>query len=116
MKKFWFKKAIKIVMMVIVAIVVLGTVVMFLWNNILVSVLGIKAISFVQALGILVLSKILFGGFNKGFGGRRHHEWKNGMKEKWQNMSDEERVKFKEEWRDKCRNWGRGRSENKFEN
>ena len=46
-----------------IAILVFGGVVMLLWNNILAQVTSVQPITFVQALGILVLSKILFGGF-----------------------------------------------------
>jgi hypothetical protein len=33
------------------------------------------------------------------------------MKEKWQNMSPEEKEKMKEEWRNKCRTWRRPHNE-----
>jgi len=52
-----------------------------------------------------VLSKILFGGFGKGCGHRRHHAWNDKMKEKWEKMSPEERDEFKQQWRNKCRGW-----------
>ena len=49
--------------------------VMYLWNLVLPGVIHVSAINFWQALGILVLSKILFGGFRGGWGGRSRH-WK----------------------------------------
>lgn len=75
-------------------------VIMLLWNNILPEVTGVKTISYFQAMGILVLSKILFG-FNKGWGSRNHYN-RYGMKEKLQNMTPEEREQFKNEWRNRC--------------
>jgi hypothetical protein len=107
MKKFWIKKGLMIGLMVIAAILVFGAVVMGLWNAILPAVLGVKAITFMQALGILLLSKILFGGF-KG-GGRRGPggPWKERMKEKWENMSPEQRDSFQAEWKNRCGGrWG----------
>ncbi len=88
----------------IIAVLAFGWLVMALWNAILPAVLGVNAISFLQALGILLLSKILFGGFGgRGFrGGPRGHLWKQQMKEKWNTMSDEEREKFKAEWKNRC--------------
>lgn len=82
--------------------------VMLLWNAILPdAVTGVKAISFFQAMGILVLSKILFG-FNKGWGGGNRYQWKQRMQEKLKNMTPEEREKFKAEWRNRCGSrWGR---------
>ena len=104
MKKFWIKKGLMILVFVIIAVFVFGLVVMSLWNAILPAVLGVKAISFMQALGILLLSKILFG----GFGCSRHRGgWRNKgkwmeMKDKFAGMTPEEREKFKAEWKDKC--------------
>ena len=105
MKKFWFKKIIGFAVLGIAAIALFSFLVMSLWNGILVSVLGVKLITFWQALGILVLSKILFGGFGKGCGHNKHHAWNEKMKEKWEKMSPEERDEFKQQWRNKCRGW-----------
>jgi len=78
----------------------LGFIVMLLWNAILPDVVNAKTINFWQALGLLVLSKILFGGFgNWGHKKRIMHE---RMHEKWHRMTPEEREKFKEEWRNRC--------------
>ena len=69
-------------------------IVMKLWNAILPDVLHVATINFWQAMGILVLSKILFGGF--GGWGHKKHEWKKRMQDKWQHMTPEERDRFKE--------------------
>jgi hypothetical protein len=82
---------------------------MGLWNAILPAVLGVRAITFIQALGILLLSKILFGGGPRGgFGGRcgPGGMWKMKMREKFQNMSPEEREKIRATWKNRC--GGRG--------
>ena len=108
MKQFWIKKVIGMVLCAALAIVAVGFVVMALWNHILVAVLGVKAITYCQALGIFVLSKLLFGGFGRGGKCGGSCGWKGrgeAMKEKWHNMSDEEREKFKEDWRFRCRTW-----------
>lgn len=93
----------------IAAIALFSFIVMGLWNAILVPVVHVSAVTFWQAAGILLLSKILFSGFRGGgrFGGRRH-EWRQEMKEKWQNMTPEEREKMKQEWRQRCNRWGGG--------
>ena len=70
MRKFWFKKGLMFLVFFIAAVLVFGVIVMGLWNAILPPVLGVKPITFGQGLGILLLSKILFGGFHgKRFGG-----------------------------------------------
>ncbi|MFP5042292.1 hypothetical protein [Parasediminibacterium sp. JCM 36343] len=103
MKHFWVRKIVGCVAMVAIGIPLLGFVVMSLWNNILVAVIGVKAITFLQALGIFVLSKILFGGFKRGGGG--FGRGRTEMKEKWLNMTPEEREQFKNDWRSRCRSW-----------
>ena len=107
MKKLWIKKVIMFLFIFIAAVLVFGLVVMGLWNAVLPVVLGVKAITFVQALGILVLSKILFGSFSGG--GRRWRgspAWKEKMKQRWDNMTPEEREKFKGGWKNRCGDMG----------
>jgi Ca2+/H+ antiporter, TMEM165/GDT1 family len=106
MKKLWIKKGFMFLFIIIAAVLAFGLVVMGLWNAILPAVIGVKAITFAQALGILVLSKILFGGF--GGGGRRWRggpAWKEKMKQRWANMTPEEKEKFKAGWRNRCGDW-----------
>lgn len=76
-------------------------VVMLLWNALLPEILGVKAISFWQAMGILVLSKILFGGF-RGGGFRKCRDQK--MMQNGDNFSTEERERFKEKMRERFGN------------
>ncbi|MFZ1080322.1 MAG: hypothetical protein WAO19_00175 [Candidatus Kryptoniota bacterium] len=62
-------------------------VLMLLWNLLLPVIFGIKMISFWQAVGLLILSKILFGGFHRRprpFYGRR------GRWEHWKKWHEEE--------------------------
>jgi hypothetical protein len=102
---FWARRILFFILIAALAIFVFGSVVMLLWNNILAPVLNISTITFAQALGILVLSKILFGGFRGGWGPRRHY-WKQRMTQKWNNMTPEEKEKFKQEWQKRCGGWG----------
>ena len=78
------------------------------------TIFGLKIISFAQALGLLVLSKILFGGFRggNGWGGNQMHFWKNKMAERMQNMSPEDREKMKAKWRGHCRETKEQKSDN----
>lgn len=84
----------------------LGYVVMFLWNHVLTAVTNVRPVDYWQAVGILVLSKILFGGFRgKKWGRGGYQHWKNKWSEKWRDMSPEEREKIKQEWRNRCSMW-----------
>ena len=102
MKKFWIKKVLMFIAFFITAALLTGFVVMGLWNAILPAVLGVKAITFIQALGILLLSKILFGGFRGGCHDRGGQQWKMKMQEKMGGMTPEEKEKFKAEWKKRC--------------
>ena len=99
-KNFWIKRIIFIPLAIVAGVFIFGYGVMFLWNSILSAVLGISTITFWQAIGILVLSKILFGGFKCGHGHHKcdDHNWN----EKWIRLSHEEREKMKAEWRGRC--------------
>jgi hypothetical protein len=99
-------KILKVVLFVILGTLLLGSVVMWLWNTVLVQVVHVGIITFPQALGIFLLSKILFGGFRGAHWGR--HKWREKMGERLEKMTPEEREKFKQEWQNRCgRRFGR---------
>jgi len=88
----------KIVLLVLVGIAALGWVVMALWNWLLPNLFfGVKEIDYVQAMGLLLLSKILFGGFRGHCGG--HAKW---HRHRWEQMTPEEREKFQNGMRGWC--------------
>ncbi len=111
MKKYFILKGLKILACVILAGLALGSAVMFLWNWLIPTIFsGGPQINFVQALGILVLSKILFGGFKKGghcggHCGQRGQHWRNKLEEKISNMTPEEKEKFKQKFGNRCKSW-----------
>jgi len=86
----------------------MGWVVMFLWNFILPDTVGVNPLTYWKALGLLVLTRILFGGFRGrpgSWGGDRKRKWRK----KWMNMSDEERQQFKSKWKSHYRKrWNSG--------
>lgn len=82
---------------------ILGWVVMYLWNAILPEVTSAKPLHYWQALGLLVLCRILFGGFRGGHQGGPWGRGKRHLQEKWMNMNEEERAHFRSEWAKRCR-------------
>jgi hypothetical protein len=100
MKRIWLARGLKFILFGAAAIAVVGTVVMSLWNALLPDLFGWHVISFWQALGLLVLSKILLGGWH-GRGGH-HMRWRAHMAERWDSMSEDERAKFREGMRRGC--------------
>jgi hypothetical protein len=75
-----------------------GEVVLQLWNWLLPPLLGLRQITFWQALGILALCRILFGGF--GFHGPRRSV-RRRMEERCEHMTPEERERFRQRMRER---------------
>ena len=74
--------------------VIFGIIVMLLWNWLMPSMFGFVTVSFWQALGILVLCRILFGSLGGLHHGTRHAHDRFHLREKWQKMTPEERKEF----------------------
>src|SRR5260221_11109954 len=104
MRRFWSFRALKFVALVAIAIVVFGVAVTHLWNHLLVSLFHFPLISFWQALGLMILGRLLFGGF-RGRPGGGH--WRRHMMMRWEQMTPEQRKKFREGMRSR---WGQGGS------
>jgi hypothetical protein len=93
MKRSWFFRGLTMLAFAAAFLAALGYVVMSLWNAVLPAVAGVHAITFLQAVGLLVLSRILFGGLR----GRRLRgwHWRGRMQARWQQMTPEEREHFR---------------------
>jgi hypothetical protein len=97
-------KIVKVLLIAVVAATVIGFVVMGLWNALMPPIFGLHVISFWQALGLLLLAKILFGGLHRHSHGGRG-QWRRAMRERWEHMTPEQRERFRENMRTRC---GRG--------
>ena len=100
MNRYWLVRRLKFISFAAAAILVLGFVVMSLWNWLTPSLFGWRIINLSQALGLLVLTRILFGGFRGRPGG--HMYWRRRMMQRWEQMTPEEREKFREGIRGRC--------------
>jgi hypothetical protein len=86
-------RILRFVLFGVVAVAALGLAVMLLWNWIAPSVFGLRSIEYLQAVGLLVLARILFGALRgRGACGGR---WRGRMMERWAQMSPEERERFR---------------------
>jgi hypothetical protein len=94
-----FARALKFLLFAIVAVTVFSAVVMGLWNWLMPTLFGLRVITYWQALGVLVFSRILFGRF--GGPGRRMH-WRHRMTERWNQMTPAEREKFMAGMKGRC--------------
>jgi hypothetical protein len=99
------KKLIWIAPLAILGIVVFisvgGEIVRLLWNWLLPPLLGWPRITFWEAIGILALCRILFGG--AGWHGPVRSNIRGRMKERWESLTPEERERFRQRM---CERWG----------
>ncbi len=95
----WKSRCLTMALLAVAGIALVGWVVMLLWNWLLPSLFaGAQPVGYWQALGILLLSKILFGGFRCG--GRA--SWRE-RRQRWESMTPEEREQLKSRFRSR---WG----------
>ena len=76
------------------ALFLFGSVIMLLWNWLIPDLFGLTTITFWQALGLFILSRILFSGMGRG---RHSHRGKcrtHSGREEWKTMSPEERKEW----------------------
>lgn len=105
MKTWWIRKAAAFVALAIVITLALGGIVLLLWNAVVPDVFGAPALTYWQAVGLLLLTQILFRGIGRW---RAYHHpaardrWKHKLEEKLAAMTPEEREKFKAEWKRRC--------------
>jgi len=86
-----------LVMVFLLVIALMGFIVMSLWNWLLPALFGFKIITYWQAVGLIILCKLLFSGFSgpRGGGGR----WRGRARDRWGQMTPEERERFRERMR-----------------
>jgi hypothetical protein len=89
-----------------------GQLVVQLWNRLLPPLFGFPSVTFWQALGLLALCRILFGGF--GFRGSGRSGGRGGVfarvgsrvadrvGDRWDAMTPEERERFRARIRERC--------------
>ena len=82
-----------------------GELVLQLWNWLLPPLFGWRPVTFWQALGILALCRILFGGLGVRSSGRSNvrRRMKERMTERWEHMTPEEQERLRQSWRGR---WG----------
>ena len=100
--RFWALKALKFAFFGVVFVTVAGFVTMSLWNWLVPVLFHGPILSFGQALGLLVLSKILFGFHGGGRGHQRggapwanRKMWRKKMEGRLANMTEEQRAEFR---------------------
>lgn len=111
MKRYWILRVLKGLNFLVIGLAFFGWITMFLWNALLPHIFGLTIITFWQAIGLIILGRLIFGGFGHfGWGWERRHGWHhkghlhNHLRQKWASMTPEEREKWKEKVKNRCRN------------
>ena len=105
MRRKWILLAPLVILGFLLFIAIGGEVVRQLWNWLLPPIFGWRQITFWQAIGMLALCRILFGGF--GIHGYDRSNFRRRMAERWEHMNPEERERFRQRMRER---WGFGPS------
>ena len=99
----WRKRRFLFIPIFLIGLFTVSAIVMLLWNAILPYVSGLLPLSYWQAMGIFVLSRILFSGFHfRGHHGHRPPFMHPSIKDRFMSMSDEEREQFRNQWKQRC--------------
>lgn len=83
----------------VLVVVLCGEIIKSLWNWLVPALFaGAHVITFWQALGLLLLCRLLFGSWGSGNGGKRRRR----NREQWEAMTPEERERFRQGMRGAC--------------
>jgi hypothetical protein len=100
MRRKWIWLAPLAIVALVLFVALGGAIVQLLWNWLLPPLFGWRLITFWQALGLLALCRILFGGL--GLHGSPRHGVRRRMAERWAAMTPEERERFRHGMRERC--------------
>jgi hypothetical protein len=102
MNRKWIWMAPLAILAIPVFITIGGELVMHLWNWLLPPLFGWRQITFWQAIGLLALCRILFGGLGgHGQGRSGRPNFRSRMKERCEHMTPEERERFRQRMRER---------------
>jgi hypothetical protein len=96
MRRKWFWIAPLAILGVVLFAFLGGEIVRLLWNWLLPPLFGWRQITFWQALALLALCRILFGGH--GIRGAHRPNMRRRIAERWERMTPEEREKARQRW------------------
>jgi hypothetical protein len=94
MRKRWLFLAPLAILGILLVMAIGGEVVKLLWNWLLPPLFGWRPITFWQALGMLVLCRILFGG--SGFHRSPRSRIRRRMAERWERLTPEQRERLRQ--------------------
>ncbi len=115
-RSFWLLRGLKVLLFGLLFVALASYVTMRLWNWLLPELFRLPLISIWQALGLLVLSRILFGGWGSRSGrahwARQRQQWRQHMSARLDCLTPEEKEKFRQKMAGACTSppWARRRT------
>jgi len=104
-RRVWWMKGLAFLVCAPLFVAALSLVVMLLWNALVPVLFSGPVVTFWQAAGLLILCRLLFGGFRPHHHGR-HHWRQHAWHARWHRMSPDERERFRDgfrRWKDMSR-------------
>ena len=106
-RNFWLLRGLKFIFFAVVFVALAGFVTMSLWNWLVPVLFHGPFITFWQTLGLLLLSRILFGGWGRGSRGRagwarQKKVWREKMESRLACMTPEQQEKFRQRMQASC--------------
>lgn len=96
----WVMRGLVAFCVVLAVLALAALVVMVLWNALVPGLFRGPALQYGQALGLLILSRLLFGGLRAG---GWHGHWRQRMwRERWEQMTPEERARLRDKVLSRC--------------
>jgi H+/Cl- antiporter ClcA len=102
----WMVKGFAMLVLMAAILAVVGFIVMWLWNHLIPPLFHGPLLQYPQALGLLILSRLLFGGLRGRGRWHRGHRWR----QRWEQLTPEERAQLRERMGRRC-GGGRGAPE-----
>jgi len=104
MRSHWPVRVLQIGILLLIIVAGFGQAVLQLWNHLIPDIFGLRPITFWQAVGLMGLSWILFGGLGM-FRGRPlySNHWRHRMAERLEQMDPEQRERLRQTLGSRCR-------------
>ena len=107
-RSFWLLRGLKFLFFAGLFVVATLLLTRYLWNALVPLLFHGPAISLGQTFGLLVLTRLLFGGWGGRGGGwaQKRRAWQQRMAGRMENLSPEAREKFRQQMQAKCGGMG----------
>ena len=104
-RKFWLLRGLRFFFFAALFVTAAVLATQALWNWLMPDLFHLPTIGLAQTLGLLMLSRILFGGFRGGRPGgwaRKRREWQQRMAGRMENLSPDAREKLRQQMQNRC--------------